>query len=147
MLCRRCGRQFQPTYRYRGADPAVRKLTVRMLERNSGIRDIETVLEVSRACVLKTLCRHGPEASIRPSHKHYPSIQVDELWSYVAKREKGKYWLVYAYSPDYDEIIGFVCGSRSAATVGRLYRQLQGTEIDEFCTNNWKASYNRHLSK
>ena len=50
-LCRGCSKQFQSEYRYRGADPAVGSLILRMLERNSGVRDIESVLQVSRRCL------------------------------------------------------------------------------------------------
>ncbi|GAB4344317.1 MAG: hypothetical protein OHK0038_24500 [Flammeovirgaceae bacterium] len=51
-LCKSCRKQFQLFYRYNGADPKNKHLIVSMLLRNSGIRDIETVLKVSRACVL-----------------------------------------------------------------------------------------------
>lgn len=138
-LCRGCRKQFQGEYRYRGADPAVGSLVLRMLERNSGVRDIEGVLQVSRRCVLGTLCRRGAEATIRPSRKRYPSVQMDELWSFVGRRKKGKYWLIYAYSPDYDEIIGYECGSRSAKTVNRLMAKLWDLEVGHYCTDNWKA--------
>jgi len=138
-LCRECSRQFQDEYRYRGADPAVGSLILRMLERNSGIRDIEAVLGVSRRCVLGTLCRRGAEADVKPSRRHYPSVQIDELWSFVGRRKKGKYWLIYAYSPDYDEILGYECGARSAKTVERLLGKLKEVEIDEYCTDSWKA--------
>ncbi len=139
LLCRTCGKQFLPAYSYKGANPAIKALVLRMLERNSGIRDIEQVLQISRQCVLNILCRHGSRASITPSRMHYPSIQIDEVWSYVGKRKKGKYWLLYAYSPDYDEIIGYVCGSRSAKTVRQLYTQLKTIQIEAYCTDNWRA--------
>lgn len=138
-LCRDCNKQFQLSYKNKGADPAIQDMIIRMLERNSGIRDIESVLEVSRGCVLNALCKHGKLAEITPVLKHYKSIQIDEVWSYVGRKKKGKYWLIDAYSKEDDQILAYACGSRSSYTVGKLMKKLEGIEIDEICTDNWRA--------
>ena len=57
----------------------------------------------------------------------------------MGRRKEGKYWLIYAYSPDYDEIIGYECGRRSAQTVERLMEKLRGLEVGHYCTDSWKA--------
>ena len=139
LLCRDCGKQFQPTYKHKGANPAVKQLILRLLERNSGIRDIEALLQISRKCILDNLCRQGNKILIQPAKKHYKSLQLDEVWSFVGKRKEGKYWLLYAYSPETDEILAYSCGSRSAKTVQQLLRKLKAVEVDEFCTDHWKA--------
>lgn len=66
-------------------------------------------------------------------------MQIDEVWSYVGKRKKGKYWLLYAYSPQSDEVLAYVCGPRSAKTVRELMKKLEKVEIDAYCTDHWKA--------
>lgn len=139
LLCRSCGKQFQASYRHQGADPAVSGMILRMLQRNSGIRDIENVLGVSRKCVLNTLCKRGAEAQISPSRSYYCSVQIDEVWSYVGRRKKGKYWLIYAYSPENDEILSYVCGSRGSKTVRALLKKLEGVQIEQYCTDSWKS--------
>ncbi|RNI30115.1 IS1 family transposase [Rufibacter immobilis] len=139
LLCRSCGKQFLPQYRNRGADPTVRQLAVRLLERNSGVRDTAEALGISRKCVLDNLCRHAGKICIQPAERHYASVQIDEAWSYVGKRKKGKYWLLYAYSPQKDEILAYSCGGRSAKTVRELLSKPEGVEIDEYCTDHWKA--------
>jgi len=139
LLCQDCRKQFLATYQHKGADPAIRAMILRMLERNNGIRDIEQILKVSRQCVLNTLCRHGTGLVIAPSQQHYTSVQLDEVWSYVGKKKEGKFWLLYAYSAEHDEILAYVCGSRSASTVQKLYKQLEQVEIEEFCTDHWPA--------
>ncbi len=139
LLCRGCGKQFQPRYQHKGADPAVKHLILRHLERNSGIRDIEQLLGVSRKCVLDNLCRQGNQLNIQPAYRHYKSVQIDEVWSFVGKRKQGKYWLIYAYCPQTDEILAYSCGSRSAKTVQQLLNQLKAVEILEYCTDHWKA--------
>ncbi|WP_192825286.1 IS1 family transposase [Rufibacter sp. LB8] len=99
LLCHSCRKQFQATYQYKGADPATKQLMVRLLERNNGIRDIEALLGVSRKCILDNLCRQGSRLSIAPARRCYESVQIDEVWSYVGRRRKGKYWLCMPTAP------------------------------------------------
>jgi len=139
LRCKSCRKQFQPTYQNKGADPTIKQLVLRLLERNSGIRDIEELLGVSRKCILDNICRQGNKIQIQPACPHYKSVQIDEVWSFVGKRKKGKYWLLYAYSPETDEILAYSCGSRSAKTVRELLKKLKEVEIDEYCTDQWKA--------
>ena len=138
-LCKICGKQFQREYSYSGADPAKQVLIKRMLLRNSGIRDIEAVLEVSRSCVLKNLERNSEQIDVSPEKNHYSSLQIDELWSYVKQRKKNKKWLLYAYSPENDEIVAYATGDRSSRTVKKLYRKIVHLKVDEFCTDDWQA--------
>ena len=139
LLCRNCSKQFLAHYQNRGADPAIKQLAIRLLERNNGIRDIENVLQISRCCVLNTLIRKGKSIPIKPTLAYYRSVQIDEVWSYVGKRKKGKYWLLYAYIAEHDQILAYACGSRSAKTVRQLLKKLKDVEIEEYCTDHWKA--------
>ncbi|MFD3000315.1 hypothetical protein ACFS7Z_08085 [Pontibacter toksunensis] len=52
---------------------------------------------------------------------------MDELLTLVGRRKKGKYLLVYAYSPKYDVNIGFESGS--AKTMEGLMVKLRGLEV------------------
>ena len=139
LLCRSCQKQFQPMYRNKGADPQIKELVVRLLERNSSIRDIAELLGISRKCILDNLCRQGTKIKVQPAQQHYTSVQIDEVWSFVGKRKKGKYWLLYAYSPETDEVLAYSCGSRSAKTVREWMKKLKDVKIDEYCTDHWKA--------
>ena len=139
LLCKECGKQFQANYQYAGADPCNKSLIRIMLLRNCGIRDIETIVGVSRYSVLSCLQRHAKQISHSPGHIYYPSLQIDEFWTYVGKRKEGKIWLLYTYSPEYDEIVAYVTGDRSAKTVGKLYGKLAEIEVGEFCTDEWQA--------
>ncbi|WP_448528916.1 IS1 family transposase [Raineya sp.] len=133
-LCKSCGKQFQQAYRYKGADPKIKHLIVSMLLRNSGIRDIATVLQVSRACVLNQLLKQSEKCVITPKQKHYKSVQIDEFWSYVQHKKKHKRWLFYAYAPETNEVLGYVIGNRSAKTIKKLLQMLKDIEIDQYCT-------------
>ncbi|MCS6832514.1 MAG: IS1 family transposase, partial [Flammeovirgaceae bacterium] len=59
-----------------------------------------------------------------PKLKHYRSVQIDELWSYVGQKSQ-KRWIVYAYAPETDEILAYEIGRRNAATVRKLYNKLK----------------------
>lgn len=141
-LCKLCRKQFIFNYQYHGANPATKHLIINMLLRNSGIRDIETILGVSRGCVLNCLISEAKKCIIIPKQEHYKSIQIDEHWSYVKDKKKQKRWLIYAYAPETKEIIAYVIGNRGIPTVKRLYKMLKKLKIDEICTDAWKAFAN-----
>ena len=141
-LCKNCGRQFVSSYKYKGANPITKKLIIKYLSRNTGIRDAANLLDVSPACVLKNLRKEAQKCKITPRKSAYDSVQIDELWSYVGNKKKGKRWLIYAYAPESKEIIGYVLGSRGIKTVKKLYKMLQNLSIKQYCTDKWKAFMN-----
>jgi transposase-like protein len=63
-LCKACSKQIQSVYKYQGVNPTTKHLIVSMLLRNSGIRDIQTILKVSRGCVLHTLISEAQKCVI-----------------------------------------------------------------------------------
>jgi len=137
-LCKSCRKQFQNSYQYNGADPRNKRLMLKMLSRNSGIRDIQEVLQVSRICILHHLLKEASLCQWTPKQTRYKSVQIDEHWSYVGSKKR-KRWLIYAYAPETDEILAYVIGSRSAKTVRKLYQMLVKLQIDEYCTDDWKS--------
>lgn len=141
-LCKICRKQFQFFYKNNGANPRTKVLIISLLLRNSGIRDIETVLKVSRRCVLNCLFSESNKCLISPKLTHYKSVQIDEHWSYVHQKKKKKRWLIYAYAPETDEVLGYVIGNRGIKTVKKLYELLKNIQIDEYCTDDWAAFAN-----
>lgn len=120
-----------------------------MLLRGSGVRDCAVVLGISKNCVLRHLVKAAEEVTIKPQRSDYHRVQIDELWSYVGKKEK-KVWLLYAYCAESGEILAFTLGKRSAKTVKNLMVKLKHLEIDFFCTDDWEAfaavlPYYKHL--
>jgi Transposase and inactivated derivatives, IS1 family len=109
-----------------------------MLSRNSGIRDIQEVLQVSRICILNHLLKEASLCQWTPKQTRYKSLQIDEHSSYVGSKKR-KRWLIYAYAPEKDVILAYVIGSRSAKTVRKLYQMLVKLQIDEYCTVDWKS--------
>ena len=138
-LCRACGKQFQFEYAKAGCKPEVKQLVLRMLVRNSGIRDIEEVTGVHRQTVLRWLNQKAESLQVKPRLEGYKSVQLDEVWTFVGQRKKRKRWLFYAYAPETDEVLAWSWGNRSQHTVKKLYEQLQSLDIGWLCTDDWPA--------
>lgn len=138
LLCRDCKRQFQCEYHNKGSDPQVKEKLVRMLVRGSGVRDCMAVLGVSFGCVLRTILREGEGLEIKPKHKRYKRVQIDEQWSYVGKKEK-KVWMMYALCAETGEILAASWGKRNRAGVRRLMMRLKTVDIETHATDHWKA--------
>lgn len=103
-LCRNCKKQFQCEYKNQGSNPVIKSLVEKSLCRNSGIRDIENIFNVSKACILNILISYAKNIEIQPQKSHYKSLQIadcrpDEFWTYVGSKGN-KMWLLYAYSPE-----------------------------------------------
>ena len=91
--CKSCTKQFQNQYFYNACDPNVKELMKRMILRGSGVRAISAVLLVSINAVLRLILRWGKEVTVRPRKKYYRQVQIDEVWSFVGKKER-KVWTV-----------------------------------------------------
>jgi IS1 family transposase/DNA-directed RNA polymerase subunit RPC12/RpoP len=148
-LCKQCGKQFQKDYLYWGADKRVKDKVLPMLLRGSGVRDCAVVLGISVNCVLRQLVKEAGQVLIKPKQSRYHKVQIDELWSYVWRKEK-KVWLLYAYCADSGEILGFTMGKRSIKTVKNLMVKLKHLEVGFYCTDDWEAfsavlPYYQHL--
>lgn len=124
-LCRDCQKQFQHEYSKAGCRPALKQLVIRLLVRNSGIRDIEEVTGVHRQTVLRWLNQKADSLHHSPRQQCYGQVQVDEVWTFVGRRKKCKRWLFYAYAPETDEVLAWSWGNRSQHTVAKLYRHVR----------------------
>ena len=93
-----------------------------MLVRGVGVRDISVIENVSTGKVLTVLAKS--DYSITPKKEHYKSIEVDEFWTYVQKKNN-KQWLIYAYDRETGEIIAYVWGKRDLRTAKKLRKKLK----------------------
>jgi IS1 family transposase/transposase-like protein len=142
--CKKCGRQFQFEYRYKGADPRVKRAVPAMAMRASGIRDIANVLGISAVTVILIL-RLWFRTHTEPSPQgRYRRVMVDEMWSWVGKRKAGKRWVWYAQCADTRKILAFQIGKRNDATCKKLFKKLAHLDIDKFYTDDWK-SYKKYI--
>ena len=75
-----------------------------------------------------------------PQRTHYPTLQIDEFWTFVGKK-RNKVWLIYAYDQAGGEIVAYEWGKRDLATVMQLKQRLKalGVTYDRIATDNWAA--------
>ena len=148
--CKACGRQFQDSYQYAGCVVHNKELVVKALCRGSGVKDCCVLSGISKATVLRLIKHQAASIVIKPKKYTYSQVQIDEQWSYVGKKQK-KVWMLYAYAPEENEILGFAMGKRSAETIRRLMMKLKSLDIQWFLTDWWEAfaavlPADRHLS-
>ena len=136
--CKACSRQFQDSYQYAGCITQNRTLAVKALCRGSGVKDCCVLSGMSKTSILKIIKSYAAALAIKPEKRRYSSVQIDEQWSYVGKKEK-KVWMLYAYAPEEDQILGFAMGKRNAQTVRRLMIKLKQLDIKWFLTDLWEA--------
>jgi insertion element IS1 protein InsB len=137
--CKNCNKQFQSHYRYRGADPKVRKQALEMSMNGSGIRDIGRVLKLAPSSVLDKLRRTMSKVSEPNLTATVREIQIDEFWTFVGRRKEQKRWCWYAFDPDSGKILAFHIGKRSQSACRKLYEKIKHVDCEFICTDDYKA--------
>jgi insertion element IS1 protein InsB len=142
--CHPCKKQFQLHYQYKGADPRNKRFVRSMISNGSGIRDTQRVVGISIVCILSILRLWFKKLDEPIIEGHFKRVQIDEMWTFVKHRKKGKRWLWYAYDPDSCQILAFHIGKRNDSACKTLLKKLDHLEIDSFRTDDWK-SYKKHI--
>ena len=143
-LCRPCGKQFQFAYKYKGANPRVKRQVRSMTLNGSGIRDIQRVLGLSISGILFMLRCWFKTLDEPVIEGHFKRVQIDEMWTFVKHRKAGKRWLWYAYDADSGQILAFHIGKRNDSACKTLMKKLSHLQIDSYRTDDWK-SYKKHI--
>lgn len=87
LLCKECGKQFQPHYVYKGCMIENKGFVLWMLCRGSGIRDCEAVTGFSPSAVLALIKTAAAGLGLKPKKQRYHRVQIDEQWSYVGRKK------------------------------------------------------------
>ena len=143
-LCHDCKKQFQFSYQNKGADPRVKKQMRAMAMRASGIRDISSVLKVSAVTIILTLRTWFKTLREPQLEGSFDNVMIDEFWSWVGHREKGKRWVWYAYCGDSGKTLAFQIGKRNDASCEKLMKKMAHLDIKHYYTDNW-ISYKKHI--
>lgn len=142
--CNSCSKQFQFEYQNKGADPRIKREIPRMAMRSSGIRDIANILKISAVTVILVL-RIWFKTQKEPEFEGtYDNVILDEFWSWVGNRKKGKRWVWYAYCADTGKILAFQIGKRNDATCKKLFKKLEHLTINHYYTDDWKC-YKKYI--
>ena len=139
-FCKNCRRQFIGNHAliYRGCHSGLIHKILLMLVRGIGIRDVAEIESISIKKVLSVLVNSNH--TLKPKQNHYDSLEVDEFWTYVRKKEN-KVWLIYAYHRATGEIVAHVWGKRNLKTAKKLRNKLSslGISFDTIYTDNWDS--------
>ncbi len=138
-LCQACRKQFQAEYTYRGANPKIKQLALKMAVCGSGIRDTGNVLDLFPSSVLRMLRNHSRKIKEPDYQGYYEGVELDEFWSFVRHRKTCKRWCWYAYDPQTRKVLAFHIGRRNRSACRSLYKKLTGLDIDCFFTDDYKA--------
>ena len=113
----------------------------RMNAYGNGVRAICAITGFSRDKVQAALKRSHHQ--ITPKQKHYDTLQVDELHTFVGSK-KNKVWLIYAYHAKTSEIVAFVWGKRDLQTALALKQRLKELKVsyEGIASDNWDAFVN-----
>ena len=138
-LCHACKKQFQFHYKNQGANPRNHRVVRSMAMNGSGIRDTHRVLDLSIGCILSILRRWFKEIEEPVVSGHLKCVQIDEMWTFVKHRKKGKRWLWYAYDAESGQILAFHIGKRNNSACKALTKKLSHLQIDTYCTDEWES--------
>ena len=145
--CKRCKRSFQTTYTYTAWKPERRALIVPMTMRNSGIRDIETVLGIHRDSVIARIKAETAKIPEQPPPQRKQKVRTaepDEFWSFVRSKAHQR-WTWYAWDAKRKCILAHHNGRRTNASCKTLCDELlKRYDIRRYNTDDWQ-SYSKLL--
>ncbi len=88
----------------------------RLVCNSVGIRGIARVLKIAVNTVVKQIKRVAEQITKPPIPLNRQSFEIDELRTYIGKREN-QYWVAYILCSETKQVIDFVVGKRSKRTL------------------------------
>ncbi len=120
--CKGCSKYQQGKYCYRACDGTIQGY-IRMLSCESvGIRGIARVLRIAVDTVSSRI-QLLAKGIKRPVLGEKGMFEVDELWTYIGRKEN-ECWVAYALNRQTREVVDFVIGKRTKATLKELIDRL-----------------------
>jgi len=121
--CQGCQKYQQEKYRYQAYNGTTDKYIRSLSCESVGIRGIARVLGIAKGTVssrIQILARNCE----RPTLKDLQcTFEVDELWTYIGRKEN-EYWIAYALNRQTRQVVDFVIGKRTKATLKELIDRL-----------------------
>lgn len=122
-FCQGCQKYQQEKYRYQAYNETTDKYIRSLSCESVGMRGIARVLGIAKGTVssrIQTLARNCKRSSLKDLQG---SFEVDELWTYVGRKEN-EYWVAYALNRKTRQVVDFVIGKRTKATLKELIDRL-----------------------
>ena len=143
--CRTCGRNFSlrnqtPLYHMKISDNKFYAI-VRCIGEGNGVRSTARICEVDKDTVLRVVRRVGEHVenifSLLLRDLWPKEVQLDELWSFLVKKEKslteidrlhtefGDCWIWVAFDPETKVVLGYILGKRTKDNAIKLLQQVK----------------------
>jgi insertion element IS1 protein InsB len=90
-------------------------------------------LEIGASTVMRRIIRRANEITKPNVLLDQRSFEVDELWTYIGRKEN-EHWVAYALDRNKD-VIDFVVGKRTVATLRQLTDRLLGSGVKKIRTD------------
>jgi hypothetical protein len=86
-----------------------------------GIRSIGRILQIGVNTVVRKIVKMA-NSMVAPEPELSAALEVDELWTYIGRKDN-EYWVAYALNRKTRQVVDFVIGKRTKATLEGTDRQ------------------------
>ena len=137
-FCRICKTTQQEYYTYKAAATNLRPMIIKLVCDAVSIRGMARILSISITTVSK-LIRCIASAIVKPSvpiNRH--AFEVEELRTFVGNKQN-QYWVAYAFCPDTKQVIDFIVGKRTKASLRTLINTVLQSGVGKIRTDGLSA--------
>ena len=124
LYCVVCRKYQQTVYRRVAYQPEITGLVGDLLCEGVGVRGISRVLGIAVGTVISRIRRLGQKVCKPSGLSSGRAFEVDELWTYVGKKSN-EYWVAYALERQTKQVVDFIVGKRTKATLKVLIESLE----------------------
>lgn len=121
-LCKFCKRSFVDTYDYKAYNTSTNQSIKEHIKEGCAVRSIARLLKISITTVQKRTLQIAKKIP-RPIIAMGKEYELDELSTYI-RTKANQLWIAYAIRKDTKEVIDFVVGRRTKATLSSVTNTL-----------------------
>lgn len=121
--CKNCKKYFQSSYKYLAYQKNINELMKSLLKEGCGVRSISRILHISSKTVLSRMLKIANEIKIPYFNKLGCKFEVDELWTFI-KRKEDFTWITYAIEQQTKSVIDFFVGRKTRENIKPLINKL-----------------------
>lgn len=132
--CRSCRVSQQAGYLYHAYNPEKNLQLIRLIKEGCGIRSSGRLLDISPTTVIKRILYLAKDLSTSRPIVRYQSYEVDELFTYIKKKEN-RVCIAYSLNPVTKEVINIVVGRRNKTNLLKIISTLLLADARQITTD------------
>ncbi|WP_046745658.1 IS1 family transposase, partial [Kordia zhangzhouensis] len=117
--CTSCNKKFHLKYTYEAYTEHTNSLITSLLKEGCGIRSISRILKISKKTVQLRMLKIANEIKIPYFNKLGCKFEVDELWTFIERKEDFT-WITYAIEQQTNSVIDFFVGRKTKENIKPL---------------------------